>query len=258
LSRPGHLSNRGLVAATAAAALIVLAWALARDNLPESLRSPGSVELQLVGLLGAGLLLVPTVFAIVKRSGHGTSAAFWVSVHAISALAGTVLIVIHSAGHFDEPPALMLAALLGLMGLGIWARTDGALRMANTFGTKAAAFSGAGKVDRDALRDLLQAKRALLAQLEPAACEATFSPNLVHWLKRPRLTCSYASLVRQEAQRVGQRASVASRLAWWRPLHLALALLFVAGLAIHLITVTFFAGWVAEGRPITWWHLTAW
>lgn len=237
---------------------MIVAWALAKGYLPESLHTPGSIALQLVGLLGASLLLVPTAFSIAKRSGRARSAAFWVSVHALCALAGTVLIVIHSAGHWDEPPALMLAALVGLMVLGIWARTDGARRMANTFGTKTAAFSGADEIDRDALRTLLAAKRKLLHRLDPAAREATFSPTLVHWLTRPRLTRSYAKLMRQESQLMGQRASVEPRQAWWRPLHLALALLFVAGLLIHITTVTFFAGWVAEGRPITWWYITAW
>jgi hypothetical protein len=46
--------------------------------------------------------------------------------------------------------------------------------------------------------------------------------------------------------------------AWWRPLHMALAWLFVLGVVIHVVTVTFFAGYVADGGPITWWHLRAW
>jgi hypothetical protein len=32
----------------------------------------------------------------------------------------------------------------------------------------------------------------------------------------------------------------------------------VLGLVIHVVTVTFFAGYVAGGEPITWWHLRAW
>jgi hypothetical protein len=32
----------------------------------------------------------------------------------------------------------------------------------------------------------------------------------------------------------------------------------VLGLVIHVVTVTFFAGYVAAGEPITWWHLRAW
>ena len=46
--------------------------------------------------------------------------------------------------------------------------------------------------------------------------------------------------------------------AWWRPLHLALAAAFVAGVVIHVVMVTFFAGYVADGGPVTWWHVTAW
>jgi hypothetical protein len=64
--------------------------------------------------------------------------------------------------------------------------------------------------------------------------------------------------VREENGLVGTRASVGMEQAWWRPLHLALAYLFVLGLVIHVITVTFFAGYVADGAAITWWHLKAW
>ena len=46
--------------------------------------------------------------------------------------------------------------------------------------------------------------------------------------------------------------------AYWRALHLALAGLFVIGLFIHVIPVTFFAGYVADGGEIYWWHLTKW
>ena len=57
---------------------------------------------------------------------------------------------------------------------------------------------------------------------------------------------------------MGMRASVGLEQAFWRPLHLAIAYLFVLGIFIHVITVTFFAGYVAGGGPIGWWHLTAW
>ena len=57
---------------------------------------------------------------------------------------------------------------------------------------------------------------------------------------------------------MGTRASVGFAQAWWRPLHLAIAALFVAGLLVHVVTVTFFAGYVADGGRITWWHLMDW
>ena len=168
-----------------------------------------------------------------------------------------MLVVVHSAGYLRRPPALLLLALLGLIALGVWARVRLSSRMAATFATKQHAFIAASG-DRAALASVIERKRALLASLDPAAQEATFSPTLAHWLRTPRATLRYLRLVREENGLVGTRASVGMEQAWWRPLHLALAYLFVLGLAIHVVTVTFFAGYVADGGPITWWHLKAW
>ena len=57
---------------------------------------------------------------------------------------------------------------------------------------------------------------------------------------------------------MGSRRTVGALQAWWRPLHLLLAAAFVAGVIIHIVMVTFFAGYVADGGPVTWWHVTAW
>jgi len=59
-------------------------------------------------------------------------------------------------------------------------------------------------------------------------------------------------------RRDAQRRAVPAMQAYWRAVHIAVALLFLAGLIIHVVTVTFFADYVADGGPITWWHLTAW
>ena len=56
----------------------------------------------------------------------------------------------------------------------------------------------------------------------------------------------------------GARESIGRAQAYWRAAHLSLAALFVVGLFIHVITVTFFAGYVADGGEIYWWHLTKW
>ena len=85
-----------------------------------------------------------------------------------------------------------------------------------------------------------------------------FSPNLSHWLGRPLLALAYLRLVREEEVLIGVRESVGRAQAWWRAAHLALAGLFVIGLVIHVVTVTFFAGYVADGGEIYWWHLTKW
>ena len=85
-----------------------------------------------------------------------------------------------------------------------------------------------------------------------------FSPNLSHWLGHPLLALAYLRLVREEEALIGVRESVGRAQAWWRAAHLALAVLFVIGLVIHVVTVTFFAGYVADGGEIYWWHLTKW
>ncbi|MBM3352334.1 MAG: hypothetical protein FJY47_02720 [Betaproteobacteria bacterium] len=258
----GHhpdLPDRLLVALVGGAAFAIAAWfTLLRPFAPEAWHTPGSPELYLAGVAGAGLLLVSVAFLIVKRSGRGHAAPAWFVAHVVCACAGAVLVAVHSGGFLRRPPALLLLALLGLAVLGVWARVRLSARMAATFGSKERGFRVTPAVDRAALADLISRKRAVLAALDPAANEATFSPSLAHWVRAPWLTLAYLRLVREENRLVGTRASVGMDQAWWRPLHLALAALLVIGLLIHVVTVTFFAGYVADGGPITWWHLRAW
>jgi len=165
---------------------------------------------------------------------------------------------VHAAGRLLEPPALLLLNLLALMGLGLWARVAGARRMADTFATKQRAFAPADPALRARLAAIIAEKRRALPALQTGATEGTFSLGLVNWLARPGAARRYAALAREEARLLGQRAAVGGAQAWWRPLHLLLALVFVSGLAVHVVLVTFFAGWVAEGGEVYWWHLTRW
>ena len=258
MKRP-DLPDQMLLWIVGTAALVVAAWfALLRPVLRVPWSTPGSPELYVAGVAGALLLLVSMVFVVVKRSGHGRLAPAWFIAHIVCGTLGTVLVLFHSGGFFRRPPALLLLALLGLIVLGVWARVRLSDRMAATFATKQRGFTPAAQESRAAIAAVIERKRALLASLDPAAQEATFSPTLVHWIRAPRASLRYAHLIREENRLVGTRASVGMEQAWWRPLHLALAYLFVLGLVIHVITVTFFAGYVAGGEPITWWHLTAW
>ena len=258
MKRP-DLPDLALLWIVGAAALAAVAWfALLRPALPAAWSTPGSPELYLTGVVGALALLVSMIFVVVKRSGRGELAPAWFVAHVLCGTLGTVLVLVHSAGFLRRPPALLLLALIGLIVLGVWARVRLSGRMAATFATKQHAFAPAGTASRAALAALIEQKRALLAALDPAAREATFSPTLAHWIHSPRASLRYSRLVREEYGLMGARASVGAEQAWWRPLHLLLAYLFVLGLLIHVITVTFFAGYVASGEPITWWHLTAW
>jgi hypothetical protein len=257
MRRP-DIGNRVLIGMVAAIVLALLIYFLVLPSLPPGMRTPGSPVLYLTGVAGAALLLVSMVFVLVKRTGRGGSPPAWFVAHVVAASVGTVLVVIHSVGYLRRPPALLFLALLGLILLGVWGRVWLSRRMAGTFGTKHAHFAALGEDRRAALRDVIAEKTALLRSLDPAATEGTFSVTLGHWLRHPRLSARYAALVRRENALMGTRAMVSPQQGYWRAAHLALAYTFVAGLFIHVITVTFFAGYVADGGPITWWHLAEW
>ncbi len=256
---PRHdISDTRLLQFTAAAVAAVLSWFVVRGSLPEDWRTPGSAALYVIGVVGVLLLLVPFAFVLAKRGGNSDHPVGWFNAHIVCSLAGMVLIAIHSGGFLRRPPALLLLALLALAALGVWARVRGARRMAATFASKAPAFQAPDAATRERLRQLIADKRRLLAQLDPQANEGTFSVNLPHFIAQPRLAFAYRRLAREESFLLGSRRAVSPQQAWWRPLHMALAWLFVLGVIIHIVTVTFFAGYVADGGPITWWHLTAW
>ena len=252
------LTDARLLRLTMVALAAVALWFMARPWLPAAWREPGSPELYFTGVAGVALLLVPVAFAIAKRGGGSADPRGWFNAHIYCSLAGMVLIAIHSGGFLHRPPALLLLALVALAALGVWARVRGSRRMAATFASKAPAFSVPDAAARERLRRIIAEKRRLLAQLDPQANEGTFSVNLPHFLRKPRLALAYRRLAREESLLLGTRRAVSAQQAWWRPLHMALAWIFVLGVLVHVVTVTFFAGYVAGGGPITWWHLTAW
>jgi hypothetical protein len=251
-------SNARLLRLTVAAAAAIILWFVVRGALPEPWRSPGSPALYVTGVAGVLLLLVPVAFVVAKRGGRSANPVGWFNAHITCSLAGMVLIAIHSGGFLRRPPALLLLALAALAVLGVWARVRGAQRMAATFASKAPAFNVPDAATRERLRALIAEKRRLLPGLDPQATEGTFSVNLPHVIQSPRLALAYRKLTREESLLLGTRRAVPPEQAWWRPLHMALAWLFVLGVVIHVVTVTFFASYVADGGPITWWHLTAW
>lgn len=243
MKRP-DLGNRLLAILVAGAvAVLVLHFSVLQPALPPAWRTPGSPELYLTGVAGAALLLVSVGFVLAKRTGRGGPAPAWFVAHVVCGTAGAVLVAIHSAGFLRRPPALLFLALIALVVLGVWARTRGASRMAATFSSKRASFAPADPVKRQQFADLIARKRALLPALDSSASEATFSLTLAHWLRSPRSSSRYAKLVQAENRLMGTRASVGLEQAWWRPLHLAIAFLFVFGLFVHVITVTHFADW---------------
>jgi len=253
-----RLSNAALIAIASATLVAIACWFLLRGALSSAWRTPGSPPLYLTGVAGALLLLVPAAFALAKRGGRSQRPVAWFNAHVVCACAGSILIAVHSAGHLGRAPALLLLALAALAVLGVWARLRAARLLAATFGSKVAVFSPPDQATRARLARILERKRALLPALAPQANEGTFSVTLPLLLRAPGAALVYRALEREEARLLGTRRAIPWAQAWWRPLHLAIAWAFVAGVAIHVVTVTFFAGYVADYGPIGWWHLTAW
>ena len=256
--RRPDISNQRLIAASTIVPALLVLYVLALPLMPEALRTPGSPLTYLIGVVGTLLLLVSAVFVLVKRTGRGGSPVVWFMAHIGCGMLGFVLVAVHTTGKLDRPPALLLVNLLALMAIGVWARARANRAMADTFGTKLGGFRVPNPATRAALARIVADKTALLERLDPVADEATFSVTLGHLIRQPRATLAYLRLVRAEAQLMGVRRSVGLGQAWWRPLHLVLAAVFVAGVLIHVVMVTFFASCVADGGPVTWWHVTAW
>jgi hypothetical protein len=252
------LPNRRLTVLTGAAVAAIAAWfALVRPWLDPVWRTPGSPELYLAGVAGALLLMVPAAFALDKRTGSQDPRGSF-NAHVYYALAGAVLIAVHSGGFLRRPPALLLAAIVALAALGLWARLRGAHRMAATFASKTHVFAAPDEATRRRLKELIEEKTRILRDLDRDASEGSFSVTLAHLRRHPRLALAYRRLAREEYRLLGTRRAAGAAQAWWRPLHIALAWIFALGVAIHVLTVTFFAGYVADGGSITWWHVTAW
>ncbi|MGE0873041.1 MAG: hypothetical protein AB7O31_00055 [Burkholderiales bacterium] len=257
--RPRHdLSDRQLAWLVAGTVAAIVAWFALRGALPADWSTPGSPALYLTGVAGVVLLLVPAAFAIAKRSGTSKSPLRWFNAHVVCASLGSVLIAVHSAGHLGRPPALLLLSLVALAVIGVWARLRVSRSMSRTFAAKMPLVAAPDAAVRSRLAAIIAEKRALLRELAPQAAEGTFSVSLPHLLGSPRLAIAYRRLEREESKLLGTRAAVGAVQAWWRPLHMALAWLFVIGVVIHVITVTFFAGYVADYGPVTWWHIRAW
>ena len=254
MHRP-DLNNRRLTWLVCGTVLAIALYFLLLPGMSEAWRTPGSPELYLMGLSGAVLLLTAASFSIAKRGKSASSPVAWFAAHVNLACLGSLCIAIHSVGYMRRPPALLILALIGLAALGVWARIYGAKRMAATMGTKRPGFASPDTDLQARIRNVIDRKTTLLSEFDADAAEALFSPNLSHWLWHPFKTFSYIRLAREEETLIGTRRSVSRVQAYWRGLHLFLAGLFVIGLFIHVITVTFFAGYVADGGEIYWWHL---
>lgn len=217
---------------------------------------PGSWLLQSMAILGALLLVASFAAVLAKRFGGKGKSGF--HAHVGLASLGLALVLAHWGFATFQFPTLLLVLLAALVALGIWSRSRGAVRMADTFGRKHAAFTTPDPAVREQLRGIIAEKRQALAKLAPNANEGTFSLQPRHWLTSPFRAIAYRRLCSAESRLVGADGVLSSTHRYWRLAHRLLACGFVAGLIGHVLVVTFFAGYVADGGEIYWWHITAW
>jgi len=226
---------------------------------PSDLRAPGVPFRQSSAIAATLLLLTPVAFLIAKRSGFTESPPSWFIAHVIASGVGLVLAFLHaSGGQLLSPPGILLVLGLFLVIEGIVARAYLSDRFATRFAAQVDSFRQIDPGRRERLTRIIERKRKLLESLDPSATEALFSPNLRHWLRHPGQSFRYARLAQAEAQIVDSRRKAGPVLGTWRRIHMACAALFVAGLLLHVVLVTFFAGYVAGGETVYWWHVSDW
>lgn len=242
------------------AALLVLPLAVvAQQMAAPGTRAAGTPWRQGAAVAGGLLLFVPLLYSITKRTGLSARPPIWFVAHVVAGAVGLLLVCVHaSAGRLLSMPGVLLALVFFLALQGTLARLFLTPRLSQRFGAQPSSFHTAQGVDRARLSELIAHKRAVLGRLDAQASEALFSPTLRHALRHPSLTWRYAMLSARESRLVGARRQGGALLSLWRRVHIALAAVLLAGVLIHVAVVTFFAGYVAVGRPITWWHLAAW
>lgn len=250
------LSNRRLARVLGGWLAAGLVAALAFGGSSAAWARPGSPLLQSLAIVGAMLLVASFAAVLAKRFGGPGKAGF--HAHVGLASAGVACVLAHWSFRVLHFPTLLLVLLAGLVALGVWSRGPGAVAMARTFGRKPAAFAAPAPDTRARLGALIAEKRALLAQLDPQASEATFSLQPRHFLSRPAQALAYQRLCAAELRLTGATASLSPAQRHWRLVHRLLAWSFIAGLAVHILLVLFFAGYVADGREIYWWRVADW
>lgn len=254
-NRP-HLS-RSVLTGLSVATLLAVAFAI---FIGRELR-PGDPLGQTSAIVGSLLLLMPLVFTLAKRGGKAVSPPFWFALHVVSGYIGIALIALHVASVSDISPALIpLGTLIALVMQGFWLRVVLSPRLSFLFARSQRSFDYGKRLEtnKHAIAALIAKKEQLLITLDPLAEEATFSPNLRHWLQAPLKSISYEILAHKEARLVGAKARAGFLLAYSRRFHMTLALLFFVSLFAHIIVMTFFAGYAANGAEIYWWHIADW
>ncbi|MDH3375829.1 MAG: hypothetical protein OEQ39_02550 [Gammaproteobacteria bacterium] len=233
--------------------------------LPWDLR-PGSPIGQSLGIC-AGMVLLGTLYYVRVRRSENTRLAKPASQtwHSLVSTLGATLAILHSQAALREWSTLVLLAIIGLLATGLYGRVIAPLRVGAAFGRSAVPYAVMEQPNAtsNAVSDLIYAKRMLLKSLTDDTREGEFVLRWHHWTERPRAALRYHRLTLAERRLLARNplsasAEIPAMERLWRRLHLLLAAMFIVGLLAHVVTTVFFAGYVADGREIYWWHITKW
>ena len=233
--------------------------------LPWDLR-PGSPVGQSLGIAAALILLSTLCYVPLRRSDGGRWGKPAVqALHSFAGTLGAMLAIMHSQAALREWSTLVLLAVVGLLATGIYGRVVAPLRVGATFGRGAIPYATAARprTGTTASDRLLAEKRRLLRTIASGAREGEFVLRWRHWTRSPRKAWRYHRLTISERRvlarnPLGASAEISALERLWRRVHLGLAALFIVGLLAHVVTTVFFAGYVADGREVYWWHLARW
>jgi hypothetical protein len=252
---------RWLLVVAVAALLLGLGYAAATPALFAYDARPGAPVGQTIGIVAAALMILSLMYLPAKRSDAlSVPNRRLVVVHVTLGVVGAAVALAHSRLVVTQPPILVLLAYLGLLGTGLYGRVVASQRLGPGFGRGGHPFQPGAPAPVE-LQALARRKRALLARLDPAALEATFTLRLGHFGRRPLRAARYYVLSLVERQRMralaaaGYRERVGALERLWRLGHLLLAWLAVGGLLAHVATTLFFAQFAAGAGEVYWWHL---
>jgi len=227
---------------------------------PEGLR-PGDPIGHLLGAAGALLMSVGLLFPLVKRTSPlAYLKPWWHQLHLLLGATGAAMAAVHTCGRMGKAPTLVALAMLGLLALGAYGRLLAGRLAHTTFASDPSAFLPVGPPIDGRLLSLAKRRAAIAAGLKPDLEEGSFSLALGHWSRHPVASARFARLALEEELVVGSVRKLPSGFIVliqrnWRLLHLILVALMGLGLLAHVVAVLFFAGYVAEGGQIYWWHL---
>jgi len=192
------------------------------------------------GLLGAAFLLSAFFYLFMRRIvPFPHSKKFWDDLHVLLGLGGLALILIHSGGNFFSLAGLLTVALFLLFLLGLNLRFLSSRQIHKNIDFRAHLFYNPGPAETR-LEHNIQAKKALLEQMDGQASEGTFSLSLHNWLRNPWKAARYLWLTRAERRWVCQICGspplyLNFSQGWGRYLHIGLGIAAMIGLLFHLM-----------------------